>query len=263
MSVKFSIDIPEGSKLIVLISMSSNLKDLKLNELIEVLKERRCDITILIADTLQKYNTDYVSALKMGDDFLQENKQILINVKVLRWHEYIESHKEEFEKNRYLVELKAKKGTTFYNKMVTTYSTCAMSKDLESSLEYQKEEYAAFLTMSEFTYHLYPKSISDGMAWLYKEFPDIRKPQYISVSFPSLQPRMSIFKTANEEKCDIALPIALQLTYEHIEAYLQTTEISELTKQLFKNKLDNLLILTDEETNQKRHKSTTKLVAVN
>ena len=255
MTIKFSLEIPKGSKVIVPSSMGSDLKGEKLKELINNLKENDCDVTILIADTLQKYNYDYTTALKMGDNFLLENKGILKDVKVIRWDEFIESKKELFEKNKNLIEQKATKGSTFYNKMVRTQNKCAVSKDIDSSLEYQKEEYAAILTMSEFDYFIYSKSITDAMACLYNgQIIGIKNPQYIHVSFPQLLAKnaqeVGIFKAKNKQQ-ENSLPLVLRMAYDQVETVLNSNEISETSKQIFIERLNNLLILSTIEPDQK------------
>ena len=256
MSVRFHTDIGEGSKVVIAISDRTFLTGEKLKELIESLKAKNCDVTVLIADSLQKHNGDEQGALQRGQTYLEQNAEILKDINVVRWSAYIASKGSDFNEKQKLIEERSKEGATFYNKMARTHKKCAISNDLENSLKYQKEEYAVILTMSEFNHLIYPKNITDGMLALYQEFSEIKMPIYTQVSFPSFQAKyaenLGVFKTENKRH-ENSLPLALRLLYDQTETLLRSPEISSEAKKMFKEQLRELFAKYDEKVASKKH----------
>ncbi len=241
MKVEFDFEIEEGAKVIVPISVKSDLDGDKLKKLLEALKQRQCDVTVLIADALQRHNVGDEEALRLGESYHSRNTAILSSVKILHWDDFIKGKEEEFLFKRELIETASKNGSDFYTKMVRTQKKCAVSKDLKSSLLYQKEEYAVFLMMSEFDYHVYPKQPSPAMGWLYKEFPDIQKPKYRQAKFSNFQAeniqQLGIFKEPNIRHTN-SYPWGIRMLINNFNEAIKSPEISLPTKQ---NLLDDII----------------------
>lgn len=197
--VGFARTINEGSKAVIAISMENTLKEggmlqagEKLKAQIDELKERKCDITILVADELQRLNFCLLSdpetvqeeatkkARAMGDIFLRdnidnkatitqqeldENKPVTIHgCKVIRWKQYLAEKKDQFQSMKELVQAECKnpleQESEFYKKMKQAFKSSRTGADhsLEHSLNLQIEEYATILCMSEFEHLVYPKA---------------------------------------------------------------------------------------------------------
>lgn len=78
-------------------------------------------------------------------------------------------------------------GSHFHLKMKKTWEKClSATQSLDASIKYQMEEYAAVLCMHEFDHLLYPKRITNGLAYLYNYFSG-EKPQYHHVKISEIK----------------------------------------------------------------------------
>lgn len=260
MNVQFDLEIKEGSNVVIPICVHVGKKEVyeysdnELKAMIEALKEKKCEVTILLADTLDRHNSDYDTAYQAGNKFLEDNKEILCNVKVVRWEERIKDKKPEIESARNALKSKLTEGSPLQNKMVRTHKRCAISTSIEKSMLYQTEEYEVFLSMAEFDYHLCKKPATAGMAQLYKEFPEIKKPVYVQTSFQGPQAsnikNIGIFKDNKNNRNQNNLVLPLRMAYEQLKTVLQSPEIASAQKAIFKEKIENLFAMLTETSEE-------------
>jgi hypothetical protein len=247
MAIKYSSNIPSASKVIVAISMRKDpLAGTRLQSLITDLKARECEATVLIADTLQQYNSSYEKGKADGDRYIAENKAILEKVTCLRWEE-LKEKTADYEAMKKLVEDESKENSPFYNKQIRTAKRCFSTKNIDNSLKYQQEEYGLLLALRNYDYLIYDKTISDGMAFLYTQepFKKIKKPIYIHANIPYSQLKQIEF-FANPEKSQVTLPLAGKMVYDATMTFLASGQVSPESKKLFIEQMEILLKMQSE-----------------
>lgn len=204
--------------------------------------------TILVCDYLNRYNcnTD-AQALEQGEEFLQVHQNILNGLHIVRWQDFLATRNQEVFTQRFS-ELKEKNGdgSHFHLKMKKTWEKCLSAiQSLDASIQYQMEEYAAVLCMEEFDHLLYPKRITNGLAYLYNYFSG-KKPQYHQV-------KISEFKTVSKEELFININqvpnkdrqhihIAFRALLEHMDTLLASGELSDKAKKVFAEEAENVLM---------------------
>ncbi|MCW8400753.1 hypothetical protein OQJ26_18385 [Legionella sp. PATHC038] len=166
-------NIPANEAIVLPISMSQPLeRGERLAAIIKSIRAHHYEdrTTILVCDYLNRHNCETdAQALDQGDEFLQDHQYILNGLRIVRWQEFLATRNQEVFTQRFS-EVKEKNGdgSHFHLKMKKTWEKClSATQSLDASIQYQMEEYAAVLCMDEFDHLLYPKRITNGLAYLY------------------------------------------------------------------------------------------------
>ncbi|WP_298623285.1 hypothetical protein [uncultured Legionella sp.] len=244
--------IPANETIVLPISMSQPLeRGDRLAAIINSIRAHRYEdrTTILVCDYLNRHNCDTeAQSLEQGEQFLQEHHHILDGLHVVRWQDFLASrNKDVFAKRFSEVKEHNNDGSHFHLKMKKTWEKClSATQSLDASIQYQMEEYAAVLCMDEFDHLLYPKRITNGLAYLYNYFSG-KKPQYHHV-------KMSEIKTVTQEELFININqmphnkdkrhihIAFRALLEHMEILLASGELSHKAKKVFAEEAENVLM---------------------
>ena len=253
--------IQVGKKIVVPVSMSQVLEQGEsFKSILEEIEKKghKENTTILICDYLDRHNSGEEAAIQEGKLFLQNHETFLQGFVVKDWKKFIEERQDKFNQTLQKIEETSQPNSPFWNKIKKTHQKCLRSQSFENSLAYQQEEYAAILCMDEFDELIYPKKISDGMAYLYGHF-EAKKPNYNhikvtkifepqNIKSESLLKNLVFFKSENDTT---SLPprlnhmhIALRAELRHLEELLKSDEISEASKELFADAVQNLIQLT-------------------
>jgi hypothetical protein len=245
-------NIPANETIVLPISMSQPLE--RGERLAAIIKSIRAyhyedRITILVCDYLNRHNCDSdTQALAQGDAFLEEHKDILSGLRIVRWQDFLKTRKQgEFTKRFNEVKEKNVPGSHFYLKMKKTWEKClSATQSLDASIQYQMEEYAAVLCMDEFYHLLYPKRITNGLAYLYNSFSG-KKPQYHHVKMSELKAvtHEELFTNINpfpSIKDRRHIHVAFRALLEHMDSLLASSELSEKAKRVFAEEAENVLM---------------------
>lgn len=263
--MRFSASVPtisEKETIIIPISMNQPLESGEhLAAILKAVEDNgyKERTTILICDYLNRYNCGEEEACKLGHEFLKDHKNIINGFQVVRWKEFLDSRQSiGFNTHVKRVEEAAKEGTLFYGKMKKTWQKCSSAFSLANSIKYQIEEYAVILCMNEYDHMLYPKRITDGMAYLYNAI-EGKKPVYHHIKVSELKKReeqsvapllkgLSLFKNTKETA---HVHIAFRVLLDQVAALLDTSELSPESKKVFAKEMEKLLmshsLLTDFE----------------
>ncbi|HHF7380183.1 TPA: hypothetical protein ACPSKF_000677 [Legionella anisa] len=245
-------NIPANETIVLPISMSQPLeRGERLAAIIKSIRAHHYEdrTTILVCDYLNRHNCDTdAQALEQGEEFLQEHQNILNGLHIVRWQDFLATRNQEVFTQRFS-EVKEKNGdgSHFHLKMKKTWEKClSATQSLDASIQYQMEEYAAVLCMEEFDHLLYPKRITNGLAYLYNYFSG-KKPQYHHV-------KMSEIKTVTQEELFININqvpnnkdrrhihIAFRALLEHMDTLLASGELSDKAKKVFAEEAENVLM---------------------
>lgn len=245
-------NIPANETIVLPISMSQPLeRGERLAAIVKSIHAHHYEdrITVLVCDYLNRHNceTDAL-ALEQGDKFLQDNQHILDGLRILRWQDFLATRNQEVFSQRFSeVKEKNDAGSHFHLKMKKTWEKClSATQSLEASLQYQMEEYAAVLCMEEFDHLLYPKRITNGLAYLYNYFSG-KKPVYHHV-------KISEVKSVSQEELFINIKqsplkkdrrhihIAFRALLDHMDALLASGELSDKAKKVFSEEAENVLM---------------------
>lgn len=238
--------IPKGESIVLPISMHQPLeREERLASILNYLKTHNLqdNTTILICDYLNRYNdlTDE-EAISLGDEFISSHKNFLHDFKIIRWKEYIDYKRERFTEAFKMIVSKSQSGSRFYDKMRKTWEKCLSANySLEASIKYQQEEYALVLCMDEFSHLIYPKRITNGMAYLYSNFTD-SMPTYhhIRISEVKNDKKYSYVENSCQKKDRRHIHVAFRAIIEHMECLLNSDEISEKAKKVFIEEIENI-----------------------
>ncbi|MDR3441952.1 MAG: hypothetical protein P4L65_02930 [Legionella sp.] len=244
--------IPSNETLVLPISMSQPLeRGERLAAIIKSIRAHHYEdrITILICDYLNRHNCDTdAEALAQGEQFLQDHQTILDGLQVVRWHDFLASRDQAvFTKRCAEVNEENAKGSHFHLKMKKTWQKClSATQSLDASLLYQLEEYTAVLCMEEFDHLLYPKRITNGLAYVYNYFSG-KKPQYHHIKMSEIKTvtQDELFANINQippNKDRRHIHIAFRSLLEHMDALLASGELSDKAKQVFAEEAENVLM---------------------
>lgn len=243
-------NIPDNETLVIPISMSQPLeRGERLAAIIKSIRAHHYEdrTTILVCDYLNRHNCDTdAQALEQGDHFLQENQNILEGLNIVRWQDFLGARQDIFTNRFAEVKDKNVEGSHFHLKMKKTWEKClSATQSLNASIQYQMEEYAAVLCMEEFDHLLYPKRITNGLAYLYNYFPG-KKPQYHHVKMSEKKvTQEKLFIDINQglpNKDRRHIHIAFRALLEHMDALLASSELSDKAKQVFAEEAENVLM---------------------
>lgn len=245
-------NIPANETIVLPISMNQPLeRGERLEAIFKSIRTHHYEdrTTILLCDYLNRYNCDNdAQALEQGEEFLQEHQNILDGLHIVRWQEFLATRNQNSFTQR-LSEVKEKNedGSHFHLKMKKTWEKClSATQSLEASIQYQMEEYAAVLCMEEFDHLLYPKRITNGLAYLYNYFSG-KKPKYhhIKISEIKTVTQQELFiniKQVPNNKDRRHIHIAFRALIEHMDTLLASGELSDKAKKVFAEEAENVLM---------------------
>lgn len=245
-------NIPTNETIVLPISMNQPLEQgERLAAIIKSIHAHHYEerTTILVCDYLNRHQCDTdAEALKQGEKFLQEHQNILNGLHIVRWQDFLATRNQEVFTKRF-TEVKEKnvEGSHFYLKLEKTWKKCfSATQSLNASIQYQIEEYAAILCMDEFDHLLYPKRITNGLAYLYNYFSG-KKPQYHHVKIAKIKTvtqeelLFNINRVPNnKDRCHIH--IAFRALLEHMDTLLASEELSGKAKKVFAVEAENVLM---------------------
>ncbi|MDW9186011.1 hypothetical protein SFA24_13650 [Legionella pneumophila] len=245
-------NIPVNETIVLPISMNQPLeRGERLAAIINSIRAHHYEdrTTILVCDYLNRHNCETdAKALEQGDQFLKEHHNMLNGLHIVRWQDFLATRNQEVFASRFS-EVKEKNidGSHFHLKMKKTWEKClSATQSLDASIQYQMEEYAAVLCMEEFDHLLYPKRITNGLAYLYNYFSG-KKPQYHHI-------KMSEIKTVTQEELFININqvphkkdrrhihIAFRALLEHMDTLLASGELSDKAKRVFAEEAENVFM---------------------
>lgn len=245
-------NIPANETIVLPISMSQPLeRGERLAAIIKSIRAHHYDdrTTILVCDYLNRHNCDNdAEALEQGEQFLNEHHTILNGLHIVRWQDFLASRNQDVFVNRFS-EVKEKNhgGSHFHLKMKKTWEKClSATQSLDASIQYQMEEYAAVLCMEEFDHLLYPKRITNGLAYLYNYFSG-KKPHYHHVKMSEVKQvtQEELFINSNQipnNKDRRHIHIAFRALLEHMDTLLASGELSDKAKKVFAEEAENVLM---------------------
>lgn len=245
-------NIPANETIVLPISMSQPLeRGERLAAIIKSIRAHNYEdrTTILVCDYLNRHNCETdAQALEQGDKFLQDHQYILNGLRIVRWQEFLATRNQEvFTQRFYEVKEKNGDGSHFHLKMKKTWEKClSATQSLDASIQYQMEEYAAVLCMDEFDHLLYPKRITNGLAYLYNYFSG-KKPQYHHVKISEIKTvtQEELFININQvphKKDRRHIHIAFRALLEHMDSLLASEELSDKAKKIFAEEAENVLM---------------------
>lgn len=241
-------NINSNETIVLPISMSQPLeRGKKLESILTALKENgyQKQTTILVCDYLNRHNCKEDSeSLRQGKEFIEDHVDILEGFNVIHWADFIQNCGDDFIRKLNDICEKSPEQSRFYNKMKKTWEKClSATQSLESSILYQREEYAAVLCMSQFDYLLYPKRITNGLAYLYNHFSE-KKPQYhhVKISEKNKVNKIDCHKSIKESSERRHLHVAFRAIIDHVDYLLKSNEMSEKAKKLFAEEMENVLM---------------------
>lgn len=214
----------------------------------------KSQVTILVCDYLNRHNcNDEGEAIKQGDAFIHDHAAILNGYRILRWKEFLDGiENNKFHDHIKQIQEKGQEGSRFYNKIRKTWEKClSADQNLDNSIQYQIEEYAAILCMTEFSHLFYPKRITNGMAYLYS-FIEGYKPKYHHVKVSQIKSpvqqdgikneRFFIGNSTTSDTSRNHIHIAFRGLLDHIDLLLNSSELSSKSKKLFAEEAENLFM---------------------
>ena len=259
MNYKCSIpsNIKNNETIVLPVSMNQPLeRGERLVSIVEAFRNHgyESQVTILVCDYLNRHNCqDDAEALKQGDMFIEDHKDILEGFKVLRWENFLKS----IDNNSYhlsyeLVKKNSQEGSRFYNKIKKTWGKClSANQSLDNSIKYQTEEYAAILCMRDIDHLFYPKRISNGMAYLYNSIEGY-KPKYHHIkisdcgnkSADGFEKNESFFigDQISRSSSNNHIHIAFRGLLEQMDMLLSSSELSEKSKMVFAEESEKMFM---------------------
>ena len=230
--------------------------------------------TILIADSLQKYNVGNKKAIAQGKKFLTTHSTIFKDTVLIdsveKWHKYKDSStlklilwdfwaiikKEELSAASKIIEENSQPGTELFRAMQRTAERSLSAKDEASSIQFQKEENSYLLTFNEFDVHLYPGDSTDSQKETYRLFKETFKlPRLIIVEITQVMdpayenmlnrgffnfPSNESSSHALDKRHQRSMPLVLRLLLQNIEAIMENSEIPPLAKALFVSRVNEI-----------------------
>ena len=127
--------------------------------------------------------------------------------------------------------------------MQKTWEKClAADQQLEASIQYQTEEYAAIMCMDAYDHLIYPKRITNGMAYLYQTV-DGKKPEYHHVKISEIKDSEKMDESDFILKKDRRhIHIAFRALLDQMDTLLTSSELSDKAKKVFAEEAENLLM---------------------
>lgn len=240
-------DINQNETIVLPISMNQPLeRGARLEAILNAIEMNgyKQKTTVLVCDYLNRHNCDSaIVALTQGNEFIEEHKQMLSGFRILHWKDFIDSiNKNEFAIQAQKILDVSQIGSKFYNKMKKTWEKCLSAhQKLENSIQYQTEEYAAILCMSEFDHLFYPKKMNNGLSYLYG-FVDGQKPKYHYVKINDSKNEQFFIGKSEISQNKTHLHIAFRCILQQMEILLTSAELSENSKKIFAEEAENLLM---------------------
>ncbi|HAT7841686.1 hypothetical protein QBD27_14135 [Legionella pneumophila] len=245
-------NIPVNETIVLPISMSQPLeRGERLAAIINSIRAHHYEdrTTILVCDYLNRHNCETdAKALEQGDQFLKEHHHMLNGLHIVRWQDFLATRNQEVFANRFSeVQEKNADGSHFHLKMKKTWEKClSATQSLDASIQYQMEEYAAVLCMEEFDHLLYPKRITNGLAYLYNYFSG-KKPQYHHIKMSEIKTvtQEELFSNLNQvpkNKDRRHIHIAFRALLEHMDTLLASGELSDKAKRVFAEEAENVFM---------------------
>ncbi|HAU1025005.1 TPA: hypothetical protein JBH98_11740 [Legionella pneumophila] len=245
-------NIPVNETIVLPISMSQPLeRGERLAAIINSIRAHHYEdrTTILVCDYLNRHNCETdAKALEQGDQFLKEHYNMLNGLHIVRWQDFLATRNTEVFANRFSeVKEKNRDGSHFHLKMKKTWEKClSATQSLDASIQYQMEEYAAVLCMEEFDHLLYPKRITNGLAYLYNYFSG-KKPQYHHIKMSEIKTvtKDGLFISINQvpnNKDRRHIHIAFRALLEHMDTLLASGELSDKAKRVFAEEAENVFM---------------------
>ncbi|HAU3504147.1 TPA: hypothetical protein F7023_13985 [Legionella pneumophila] len=251
-SAVIPVNIPLNETIVLPISMSQPLeRGERLAAIINSIRAHYYEdrTTILVCDYLNRHNCDTdAKALEQGEQFLKEHHNMLNGLHIVRWQDFLATRNQEIFANRFSeVKEKNADGSHFHLKMKKTWEKClSATQSLDASIQYQMEEYAAVLCMEEFDHLLYPKRITNGLAYLYNYFSG-KKPQYHHIKMSEIKTvtQEELFSNLNQvpkNKDRRHIHIAFRALLEHMDTLLASGELSDKAKRVFAEEAENVFM---------------------
>lgn len=222
--IRPKIAIPRGAAIVLPISLGQPLHT---GEALQALLEyyHSYEPTLLLADSLHRFNSDYESAMAAGDKFIHAHQHLLRGFKLLRWDEWLQQRSLQIQQHKALLQAEYSLGLKFYEKCQKTAQISRSTAGIEKSVEYLIEEYASTLAMGGvFDYLVYPRPAAPGASALYRLFASIPKPAYVNANCC----KSSIIQEKSRKLKPS--PLAVRLISDQVETLFASSEIALETK---------------------------------
>jgi len=191
-------------------------------------------VDVVSSAGLQKINWGEKKAQEIEEHFLKVHHDLLAqHTSFYTWDEFIHKlGKEKFEINYNMIKNESVTGSEWYKLMVKVHNAIKLNNSLESSIEYQRREYAAIYTMrNQYTHIAYMGDISIAWAYLY-----------------SLYDNLPVFSKAviekNPEKIDVNTSEAntiIRLITNNVQDVLSSENFPNKEKQKLSDKLMSII----------------------
>lgn len=241
-------NIGQNETIVLPISMNQPLeKGQRLEAILNALEVSgyKKQTTILVCDYLNRHNChSETEAFEQGKQFTEEHKKILKGFNIEHWKSFMDAiPKKDLKIQTSKIIDATQPESRFYNKMRKTWEKCLSAHQmLENSIKYQTEEYVAILCMTKFDHLFYPKKMNNGLSYLYG-FIDGYKPKYHHIKISEFKNEaFFIGVSETQQKNKNHLHIAFRGVLQQIETLLTSSELSENSKKIFAEEVENLLI---------------------
>jgi hypothetical protein len=228
---QFLPQLPKESKIILPISMTRFGEDKEkrqqynkeIDAVLRLTAEsleagKATSVEVLSTAGLQELNWGKEKAEEVENYFWNTHQKILgKQTKFYTWPEFINTlGKEKFEANYQLIKEASTEGTEWHNLMLMTYKSTRVNSSVEKSLEYQRKEYAATLSMRDrYTHIAYMGNVSLSWSYLYRAYKEL--PIFTRVIIEKIPRKLKINTTEANGIIDmLSKNIAEVLTNQYI-----------------------------------------------
>ncbi|MDA0698058.1 MAG: hypothetical protein O2793_16880 [Proteobacteria bacterium] len=153
-------------------------------------------VDIISTSGLQKINWNNDKANEIEKHFMETHKEMLKKqTKVYTWDGLIEKLGTTAYANNYdLIKLASEATSSWYNLMLRTSESTNVNSSFEKSLEYQRREYAAILSMKSIYSHIaYMGKISPAWSYLYQQYNEL--PIFTRIAIDKIKNKSEITAT--------------------------------------------------------------------
>lgn len=184
-------------------------------------------VDVVSAAGLQELDIGKKRAQEIEDHFFNAHKDLLKEQTTFySWNDFIDQAvgRHEYEKNLSLVQSFSTIGSEWYLLMEKAFKNIKLASTLEGSMEYQRREYAAILSMrNKYSQLIYMGSISLPWAFLYKKFPDLNLPVFTRAVIEKVLAHKDM--SANEAY------FVIKMLVQNIESVMTNSSIPPKEKQ--------------------------------
>lgn len=166
----------------------------------EQLTENTIESVDVIATTALHEDWPESKITEIDNHFMKTHEKALAKqTHFFLWNDWIQRFDKSLHQKQYeeIVKL-SEPGSEWHKLMVNTHANASISNDLTTSLRYQRQEYAAIRSMTEYSDLIYMGPISPAWAYLYELYQNL--PRFVKASIRSQASQLSNFDSSQTIK---------------------------------------------------------------